>query len=105
MFCHVSRQDVLQQNTVEVLHGLDLLALLLKLVLPQEVQPTVIFSLLQEDTEVKRQEVTELLLLTRQYSSSTKKDREGENEVLCCLTAEHYSEISGKATKYETFIP
>lgn len=56
----MSRQDVLQQNAVEVLHGLDLLALLLELVLPQEVQPTVIFSLLQEDTEVKRQAVTEL---------------------------------------------
>lgn len=68
VFCHVSRQDVLQQNAVEVLHGLDLLTLLLELVLPQEVQPTVIFSLLQEDTEVKRREVTELLLLTKQYS-------------------------------------
>lgn len=64
VFCHMRRQDVLQQDTVEVLHGLNLFTLLLELILPQEVQPTVIFSLLQEDTEVKRQKVTELILLT-----------------------------------------
>lgn len=48
---HVRGQDVLQQNPVEVLHGFDLLALPLELVSPQKVQPTVIFILLQEDTE------------------------------------------------------
>lgn len=48
---HVRRQDILQQNPVEVLHGFDLLALSLEFVSPQEVQPTVIFILLQEDTE------------------------------------------------------
>lgn len=37
MLRHMCRQDVLQQNPVEVLHRFDLLALLLKLVLPQEV--------------------------------------------------------------------
>lgn len=37
MLRHMCRQDVLQQNPVEVLHRFDLLALLLKLVLPQKV--------------------------------------------------------------------
>lgn len=50
MLGDVCRQDVLQQNSVEVLHGFDLLTFPLKLVPPQEVQPTVIFVLLQEDT-------------------------------------------------------
>jgi len=51
VFGDVGGQHVLQQNPVEVLHGLDLFALPLELVPPQEVQPTVIFILLQEDTE------------------------------------------------------
>ncbi len=51
VFGNMSRQNVLQQDTVEVLHGFDLFALPLELVPPQEVQPTVIFILLQEDTE------------------------------------------------------
>ena len=51
VFGDVRRQNVLQQNPVEVLHGFDLLTLPLELVPPQEVQPTVIFILLQEDTE------------------------------------------------------
>jgi hypothetical protein len=37
VFCDVRGQNVLQQHAVKVLHGLDLLALLLELVLPQEV--------------------------------------------------------------------
>lgn len=51
VFSDMCRQNVLQQNPVEVLHGFDLLALPLELVPPQEVQPTVIFILLQKDTE------------------------------------------------------
>lgn len=37
VFSDVCRQDVLQQDPVEVLHGFNLLALFLELVLPQEV--------------------------------------------------------------------
>lgn len=37
MFCNVCRQDILQQNPVEVFHGFNLLTLLLELVLPQKV--------------------------------------------------------------------
>lgn len=48
---YMGRQNVLQQNPIEVLHGFDLFTLPFELVPPQEVQPTVIFILLQEDTE------------------------------------------------------
>lgn len=37
VFCDVCRQDILQQNPVEILHGFNLLALFLELVLPQKV--------------------------------------------------------------------
>lgn len=48
---HVRREDVLQQNPVQVLHGFNFLTLPLELVPPQEVQPTVILVLLEEDEE------------------------------------------------------
>lgn len=37
MFGHVSRQHVLQQQPVQILHGLNLLTLFFELVLPQEI--------------------------------------------------------------------
>lgn len=37
MLRHVGRKNVLQQHTVQVLHGLDFLTLPFELVLPQEV--------------------------------------------------------------------
>jgi len=63
-------QNILQQNAIEIFHGFYFLTFLLEFVLPQEIQPTVIFILLQEDTEVKRLEVTALFQLQTPHRAS-----------------------------------